>query len=672
MELGIKPTMKLPAHPKNWINIKTLEHVLYLQEDLEECSKVSFDTETTGLTIADTVFGVVMGVGDRGGNGEFQRCYWFDFSRCTDPAVSEAVLLIVKDLFTSGKHNLIMHNSIFDIKMVKATWGIELEHYNLNDTMFLALLLQKWNRVGLKELTRYVLNRVPVWDELVDKFFMQLGLKHKDDIKPYDAIPEEIVFPYACEDAQNTYDLYYALRDHYRFEQPKLQEIYKLERCVAVMTANLELNGMVIDAQYFQELREKIRGEYEFDNAEFSELWGTYKNTKKRMVSSVESPQKLGNILFDPGYGNGLCLDQDLAQKTPTGQYSTNMDYLLRTFPDNEIIKRLAMFSFRNAAGEKIDEILENMMVHTDDEDNVLQHTIHTSYWQIKDTGRYGSSRINLQNITNDKLCTDEQRAYSIRRGFVAPVGYLYVAVDFKSFEVAILANASQDPGLVKDVLNGEDFHSRIGAIAYHRPYSDLVGKVDKLAVQQRTQIKKTSFLFIYGGGVKKAVEVNGLEYDEAVAIKQSIERAYPYMDEWRRTTFNCASRDKYIYTLCGRLRRIDPSKAYTTAVNTVCQGTAADVMKFGHHDLEVLFKGKKSRQAATIHDEIHLYLHPEDVDLVPEIVRLLEQQRFEPPKWGAATYVPLRVELSQSPRSWAEMHDTTVEQIMDTLRSMK
>jgi len=244
--------------------------------------------------------------------------------------------------------------------------------------------------------------------------------------------------------------------------------------------------------------------------------------------------------------------------------------------------------------------------------------------------------------------------------------------MDFKAFEVAILANASQDPKLVEDVLNGVDFHSTVGSIAYHRPYEELVNHVDELAVHQRTQIKRTSFLFIYGGGVKKCALVNNISIHEAQQIKDSIERAYPSMVEWRQqVTSEAAGRGK-VHTLCGRMRRIDPKFAYTTVVNTICQGTAADIIKFGHVEVEGILRrcSGRSRQVATIHDEIHFYFDPLDAKYVPTIVDALEKQRFDPPNRGANRYVPMKVELSMGD-SWGKMQECSVDDVVKKLKRM-
>lgn len=655
--------------PKTWVNIKTVEDVLYLQEDLEVCARVAVDTETTGLAVTDEVFGVSFGVGDCDGDKKLRRVYWCNFN-FVDDTVKAAVLDVLRLLFETGRWNVIFFNAPFDMKMIRASFDIKMLHENINCGMMLAILLCKWGTPGLKFLTGVVLGRQPVWAKEVDAFKVKMGFKGKEDDFPYTLIPEEMVFPYACEDAENTFDLFYALLQLYRYENKSLQEIYKLERRVTRVSAKLEFHGMTIDLPYFQALRARLEEELAVDDLYYSQRWGQYKNTKKVMVPTVQSSDRLGRILFDSGFPDGLKLPVELAEHTPTGKISVKMANITANFPDNPEIQRLAMYVFKQyVLNNYATTMTERYVPWVEDDGSPALPTIHTSFWQIKATGRFSSSNPNLQNISNDKLETEEEREYSVRRGFIAPKGFLYFTADFKAFEVVILANASQDPKLVKHCLDGIDFHSTVGSMAYHRPYEELRRHVDELARRQRTMIKKTSFAFIYGAGVKRIATTTGITLDEAQGIKDALRAAYPDMMYWWDETVSKVGFEGKVFTLCGRLRRIPSNKAYNWAVNTVCQGTAADILKYALAELEVLLQGRKSRQVHHVHDEIHFYLHPDDVELVPQIVEIMQRRRFDPPNGG--TYVPFLAELSTGP-NWSDMTETTVENVMQQLREMK
>jgi len=665
--------------PRHWINVTTSEDVAFMREDMVDCKRVVIDTETTGLLVTDEVFGIVFGFGDYADKKEIKTVYWCNFN-IVDESIKTAVLEILRELFTTGKHNLIFHNASFDIRMILASFDIPLLHENLNDTMLMALVLCRWPAVGLKYLTPVILDRQPVWAREVVSFKVKAGFKDDDDNFEYTLLPADLIFPYACEDAQNTFELLFALMQFFRYENASLQTIYKLERRVVRTTAQFEYHGLNVDVNYFTALRERLYTELSEERKYYSERWGQYKNSKREMVPTIDSHDRLARILFEPNYPDGLHLPMELATPTPSGGISVKTDELAANFPDNEDVQRLARYQYRRSIYEKfIVPICEFHVKWVNDDGTPAPATVHTHFWQIKSTGRFSSGsekkgsierdQINLQNFPNDKLATEWEREYSVRRGVIAPQGVLFMTADFKAFEVAVLANASQDPKLVQHVLTGVDFHSTVGSMAYHRPYSDLRNHVDDLARRQRTMIKRTSFAFLYGAGVKRIARTTGITVEEAARIKDALSDAYPDMMQWWDSTYRDAAARGKIFTLCGRVRRIPPERAYTLSVNTVCQGTAADIMKYAHAELEVLLQGTKSRQVHTVHDEIHFHLHPDDVDLVPKIVRIMETRRFDPPNKG--TYVPMIAELNIGP-NWSAMRETTVEEIQNVLREMK
>lgn len=653
----------------HWNNIETLDELEMLKEDLEEYERVAFDTETmptvdgqTGLDATAEVFGVVLAVGHK----KVERVYWINFMDA-EQDVCDEMIEIVRKLFTSGKWTLIFHNAYFDVSKVQYTWGIKLEHDKVNDTMLMAGVLRLWYKIKLSVLSKLVLDADSPWDVVVEQFFKEHKIKDGD--RDYSDLPTQLVAGYACEDAEHTFNLFFALLPFFAKEQESLQTIYKLERSIIPAMSRMISEGMCIDIDYFKSMQTECLIKNSEQHQKFVELWEEdikkiWPKKKKDAAYHLNlgSGDQMGQILFGDDIENGFHLPIELATRTEktkkiscTGEV---MDSLVKQFPQ---LHELELYRFRdNPILKTIKPILEKAI----EKDG--QYYINTSYFPIKASGRFSSGNVNLQNIMNDKkVLKDWMRNFSIRKGFIAPPGYLYVAMDFASFEVAILANASQDPDLIKDLLNGEDFHSRVASIAFHRPYEELRNKVDKEAVYQRTISKNIAFLFIYGGGINKACTTYGLTYEEAESVKYAIEIAYPHMVSWKKQIGSIAGMAGKTYTLCGRKNKVDYDKSYR-AVNMICQGTAADIMKYGHRDIEQILKDRKTKQVATIHDEIHFYWHPDDVDLVADIVAALETPRFEIEK---GTYVPMRMEPMVGD-NWSEFRDSSVKEIEDLLRS--
>ena len=123
--------------------------------------------------------------------------------------------------------------------------------------------------------------------------------------------------------------------------------------------------------------------------------------------------------------------------------------------------------------------------------------------------------------------------------------------------------------------------------------------------------------------------------------------------------TIEQAKEQGYVTTLFGRRRQIPELRARNyqvrtlgerLAVNTVIQGTAADVMKMAmigvHRALEA--EGLRTRMILTIHDELLLEGPPEEADRVRELV---EREMVAP--WGDRT-PPLAVDVGVG-RTWLE-----------------
>lgn len=647
IELNFDDYKLTPEEKKKFIEIKTLEDLSYLLEDLNKYPRVAFDTETTGLSLTAEVFGVSFCVGKK--DCSEYTCYWFNFHTCNDERLKKAVILTIEELFTKDNWSVLFHNAAFDIKMVRNTWGIEFTHDNINDTFLLACVLNAWqkNELGLVSLGGRILGKTLVRNKQVEEFFTKAKI-NKDE-RNYSFIPPELIFPYACEDVETTFLLFNPLLEFYKKEEQSIQTIYKLERQFAKAVADMEYNGMVIDLDYFKNLQVKLT------------------NDCKKLMGKIQD--RFG-INFNPNSTQQLyqalhtieSVDVSLIPKTEKNNPSIKTDWLIRTYRNvPELFDIIEWKKKSFALRTFINPILENCL----EENNVV--TIHTNYWQILETGRLSSKDINLQNITNDSLTTLEEREYSIRRGFKAPPNYLYLKMDFKQFEVRILANACQDPLLLEHQRNNIDFHSVLAAAAFHRPYEDFANKVDEEAKTQRTLIKKASFLFIYGGGVQKCIDtVNTsqleLTVQDAYAIKDAVNSTYAEMNTWRYSVTDEVEKTGKVYTLCGRLRRIEPHNAYGQGVNTICQGTAADVLKFGQLECWKILKGTRSKQIATIHDEAHFYIHENELDLIPKLVAAMETKRFDVPE-----YVPLVMELGVG-TNWGNFIEMTLDDILNGL----
>lgn len=149
----------------------------------------------------------------------------------------------------------------------------------------------------------------------------------------------------------------------------------------------------------------------------------------------------------------------------------------------------------RPPAGVSADEIFLPGHFELDDyTEGLLGHAaedgrIHTTISQIKETGRYGSSCPNLQNISKRQEPRYQAimgyKIPKIRSCFVASPGYVLVEADYKSAEIVTLAYISGDSQLQADALGPVKLHAKVAVdiLGANCDYSEVAEKFPHLYV---------------------------------------------------------------------------------------------------------------------------------------------------------------------------------------------
>src|SRR5437764_5755258 len=203
---------------------------------------------------------------------------------------------------------------------------------------------------------------------------------------------------------------------------------------------------------------------------------------------------------------------------------------------------------------------------------------LHTHFNQtVAATGRLSTSNPNLQAIP---IRTDLGR--EIRSAFVAEPGHRLVSADYSQVELRILAHVSGEPRLRDAFERGEDIHTATAA--------EVLGKDPAtLTKDERNIAKMVNFGIIYGISAFGLSENLEIPRDEAQAYIDTYLARFPLVQDFIERTIEQAERDGYVTTLLGRRRpvpeirapnRLTRSLRERLAVNSVMQGTAADVIK--------------------------------------------------------------------------------------------
>ena len=248
-------------------------------------------------------------------------------------------------------------------------------------------------------------------------------------------------------------------------------------------------------------------------------------------------------------------------------------------------------------------------------------------------TGRLSTTSPNLQAIP---IRTELGR--EIRSAFVAEPGFKLVSADYSQVELRILAQVSGEPKLKESFERGEDIHTTTAA--------EVLGKDPAtLTKDERNIAKMVNFGIIYGISAFGLSENLEIPRDEAQAYIDAYLARFPHVQDFIQRTIEQAARDGYVTTMLGRRRPVPEIRASSRqtrslgerlAVNSVMQGTAADVIKkamVAIHD-RLRDEGRAAKLVLQVHDELLLEAPEAEVSAVKELVReeMVGAYELDPP----------------------------------------
>ncbi len=483
-------------------------------------------------------------------------------------------------------------NLKYDLQVLKRH-GLEVRGLG-GDSMVLSFLIESRLRHNLDDLASRHLDLRPIPFEAV------VG-KGKGQ-KRFDQADFDQAVQYAAEDADLALQLCRVLEP--LLAAPALQALYRrVDLPLVEVLADLELNGVRVDLDVLARLAQDMRVQRDAAEARAIQLAGEPFN--------LNSPGQLGRILYEK---LGLPV---LKRTDKTKAPATDEDVLsdLARREDGEIAQVLLRHrQMQKLLGTYV-EALPALV-------NPVTGRLHTRLHQAAvATGRLASSDPNLQNIP---VRTEEGRL--IRSAFVPEPGWRLLDADYSQIELRVVASLAQDPTLLGAFQRNEDIHRRTASEVLGLPMAQVTP-------DQRSAAKAVNFGLLYGQGAYALSASLGIPFREA---KQFIERYFermPKVAEWIEGTKARALEEGLVRTLWGRVRRIPDlqspnqglkAQALREAVNTVVQGTAADLMRRAMVRFHAALDGAhlRARLLLQVHDELLVEAPPEEVDTASALLR--------------------------------------------------
>jgi len=171
-----------------------------------------------------------------------------------------------------------------------------------------------------------------------------------------------------------------------------------------------------------------------------------------------------------------------------------------------------------------------------------------------------------------------------VRSGFQASEGFVLLAADYCQIELRILSHFSSDPQLLAA------FH-RVGYDVFKAIAASWLGsRVDcEVTDEQRNQVKQICYALIYGAGPQLVADQAGISVERAKTMMKDFLSRYPGVQSFLHSLKQRSRKIGYVETLLGRRRYLSGlgsgdrklrARAERQAVNTLCQGSAADLIK--------------------------------------------------------------------------------------------
>jgi DNA polymerase-1 len=550
------------------ILLDTKEKLFSVIDSIPKDAVVAFDTETTSTT---SRLAKIVG---------FSFC--FDSKKAYYVPINHFYLGVGDQIsFEDAKEairkifefKVVGQNLKYDLNIIYQNFGFSQTEV-FSDTMILAWLLNPSQSVGL--------------DNLAKKYFDYKMVKFKDVVKKgedFSSVDIDEACKYASEDAWMSLKLYFYLNE--KLEDSLKKEAKEVEFPFINTLLSMENEGIKIDIKFLTSLKEKADKAIEELTKYIYELAGSEFN--------INSTKQLGEVLFEKlGFKKG--------KKTKTG-YSTDEKVLNSLRDEHPIIENI--LDYRESYKLRSTYIEPLLKLASFDKNQ----RIYTSFLQTGTaTGRLSSKNPNLQNIP---VRTELGR--EIRKAFIAKEGYKLVSFDYSQIELRLLAHFSKDIVLVEAFKEDKDIHLETAMKIFG----------EENAKEKRAIAKSINFGLLYGMGSRKLADTLGITSKEAKGYIKSYFASFPTVKSYLESIVEFSKEKGFVETLLKRKRYFNYDLANSflkasferEAINTLFQGSAADIIKLSMNRLHKDLKQGQNKMLLQIHDELIFEVREEEIE---------------------------------------------------------
>ena len=374
-------------------------------------------------------------------------------------------------------------------------------------------------------------------------------------------------------------------------EQGEYDLFKNVELPLSFLLAKMEIEGFPINTKILSDIEIEYNKKIEQLKSNIYSLVGKEFN--------INSPKQLEDILF-----------VDLGIKKYKGEKGTGSEVLLSHIYDHEVIPLIIEYRLYSKIVSTYTSALPKHVG--------LDNKIHAIYNQaLTSTGRLSMSEPNLQNIS-----IRNEEGKQLRKAFFYPNNDFYLlSIDYSQIELRMLAHLAKIKDLQEIFAQGHDIHSATAAKVFNK-------KIEDVSEDERRKAKAVNFGIIYGISPFGLSTQLGISREEAKNLIESFKNTFNGISQFQEETIKYAKEKGYVKTILNRrryLKEINSSNFALrnfnerAAINTVIQGSAADLIKVAMLKCEELLKEYKTKIVLQIHDELIFKVPKDEVDIIPE-----------------------------------------------------
>lgn len=402
-------------------------------------------------------------------------------------------------------------------------------------------------------------------------------------------------------------------------QKRNLENIAKIEFSCAKGLAEMELTGIRVDVNKWQELMKKYKEEIEDKAYEISEFF----NDNGIQLNLFGDSSELKKYI----HSNKLILEK---LKTYGIETNTTSKKVLMKYKDNDFVRELLEY-------RKLDKLYTSSLLNIGSK--IIDEKIHPEYNQIgAGSGRMSCSNPNIQQIPRNR---------EIRECFLPnnPQNVLVIA-DYSQIELRVVAEVSKDSKMIEAYKKGRDLHLNTASLLLNK-------ELTKITKDERQAAKAINFGLVYAMGAEalkrycENVFNIYISIETAQRLRNRFLQVYSGVRKWQdRIKKDNPYTDK---SLAGRIYKYNDKDGLATKCNIPIQGTAADIIKDAIGNVYEKLRYTNAKLIAVIHDEIIIESTKEESEMVKEILK----KTMENSAKEFMIHVPLLAEASIR-RSWA------------------